>query len=180
MITRRDLICLSVGFVLGVLSCYLVLPRGDQQHLNPNMSNSTSGLQSTTSVQVVPKSDPGEEDLCLSQHYVANINNQKVSVPIVPKATINPNSQPNSSSGNTNDKGQVKAVVDQTIDLTPVLSQLRPTWELGIGYTYLDNKHYSCVSLQRNYKKNKALDLTCQIQDNKVKGFSVQHKWLLH
>ena len=178
---------LILGFVLGTLSCYWwFMPKETQSNLYPNMSNSTSGLLSTTSVQVVPKSSPGEEDLIVSQKYTAVINGEKVSVPIV-KATTNSDRQPGSPSGDANVaaqdnqvSGTNKVIVSQAIDMTPVLSKLKPTWELGLGYNYLDNKHYGCVSIQRNYKKNKALDLTCQIRDNQVKGIMVQHKWLLH
>ena len=169
---------LTLGFVLGAMSCYwLVLPKETHSDLDTNMSDSTSGLLSTTSVQVVPKSDPGEEDLFVSQKYTAVINNEKVSVPIV-KRVSNTDIKPSGTGGDANMDTQ-KVIVSQTVDLTPVLSKLQPTWELGLGYNYLDNKHYGCVSIQRNYKPNKALDLTCQIRDNKVKGVMLQHKWLI-
>lgn len=180
---KQVIVSFLIGTMLGVLGCYLAT-RGDHENLDPNRSDSTSGLLSTTSVQLIPKSDPYEEDLCLSQKYTANINGEKVSVPIV-KTTTDSTKQPGSPGGNVTMETQgvnngMKAVVSQTIDLTPVLSKLKPTWELGVGYNYVDNKHYGCVSLQRNYKDNKALELTCQIRDKQVKGVMVQHKWLLH
>lgn len=180
--TNKNLVLkLTIVVVLCALGCYWWLnAKGDHKDLDTNRSDSTSGLLSTTSVQVVPKSDPYEEDLCLSQKYTANINGEKVSVPIV-KTTTNSTKQPGSPGGNVTmeTQGAVKAIVSQTVDLTPVLSKLKPTWELGVGYNYVDKKHYGCVSLQRNYKDNKALELTCQIQDKEVKGVMVQHKWLL-
>lgn len=186
MYNSKDLyVGIIIGVVLGAVGCYWFATKGDHTHLDTNMSNSTSGLQSTTEVQLVPKSSPYEEDLLVSQKYTAVINGEKVSVPIVKKATTDPSSQPSSSSGDANVQGQMKAVGDnkvivtQTVDLTPVLKKLKPTWELGIGYMYNSNQHYGVVSVQRNYKDTKAIEVTGFIKDNKFDGGMVQHKWLI-
>ena len=164
------ILCFVLGIIIG-----FYLPRGDHRDLRPNMSDSSSGLVSSTStLSASQKTSESEPDLVVSQKYTAEINGKKVSVPIA-QGTTNTTGQPNSPSGSSNVQGQLT----QTIDLTNVLSKLRPSWEIGIGYNYLDNKHYGVLSIQRNYKNDKALDLTCQIRDNQVKGIMVQHKWLI-
>lgn len=165
------ILCVVLGFLIGFYT------RGDQERPRPNRSDSTSTLLSTTSVlSATSKSSEGDPDLVVSQKYTAMINGEKVSVEVA-KGTANTTGQPTSPSGSP---GAIQGQISQTIDITPLLSKLRPTWEIGVGYNYLDKKHYSCVSLQRNYKPNRALDLTCQIQDKQIKGIMIQHRWLLH
>ena len=175
----RYLLVGVVCLVLGAIGCYW-FTKGDHKHLDNNMSNSTSGIVSTTSIQAVPKQSISDPDVIVSQQYVAVVNGEKVSVPVA-KTISNSSSKPSSSSGSP--VGQTQGIITQTIDLTPVMSKLQPRWELGAGYMYNSNKdkHYGCVSIQRNYKMNKAVELTGFVSTTtgKFDSFMVQHKWLI-
>ena len=174
----KNIIALLLSFAIGAGCCYLYL-RGDNKASEPPMpsSDSKGGLLSTTGIHAETKDNPKEEDLVLSNKYVAVINGEKVSVPIV-KRTAGTINQPG---GSANDAPQgVKATVEQTVDLTPVLSKLRPSWELGAGVSYVNERAYVPVSIQRNYQADKALELTVLVDtDGKAKGAMVQHKWLI-
>lgn len=178
---RHILLALLVGILVGAGGCYL-LTKGDQQASPTHSQDSTSGLLSTTSVKAETKDNPNDEDLVLSQKYVANINGKKVSVPIVDKGTVSATNQPAVANGNAISQTPqgIKASVEQTIDLTPVLSSLRPAWELGVGYSYVNKDSYVPFSIQRNYKDTKAVEVTVFIDtDRQAKGVMVQHKWLI-
>ena len=169
----KNIIALLLSFSIGAGCCYLYL-RGDNKASEPPMpsSDSKGGLLSTTGIHAETKDNPKDEDLVLS--------GEKVSVPIV-KRTAGTIYQPDSTSGSANDAPPgVKATVEQTIDLTPVLSKLRPSWELGAGVSYMNERAYVPISIQRNYQADKALELTVLVDtDGKAKGAMVQHKWLI-
>lgn len=178
---RHILLALLVGILVGAGGFYL-LTKGDQQASPTHSQDSTSVLLSTTSVKAETKDNPNDEDLVLSQNYVANINGKKVSVPIVDKGTVSATNQPAVANGNAISQTPqgIKASVEQTIDLTPVLSSLRPAWELGVGYSYVNKNSYVPFSIQRNYKDTKAVEVTVFIDtDRQAKGVMVQHKWLI-
>lgn len=177
---RHKILPAIIGFVLGALGCYLVL-RGDLEDSHRDSLDSISGqqsppvVQSVTSVQVKPKDNQGDPDVVLSQTYVANINGEKVVVPVaVPKRTNDTAGKPISPTGSPQLQGQIK----QEFDLTPLLSLVRPKWEVGAGVVCLQRKYYGSVSIQRNYKHDKALEVT-YVTDRTTKGVMVQHKWLL-
>lgn len=178
---QKYIIALLLGIVLGSALTGYYLSKGKQSEPQ-HSSVSTSGLLSTTRIQAEVKDNPQEEDLVLSQKYTAVVNGEKVSVPIV-KRTTGTNYQPTGAgSSNVVQSPQqgVKATVEQTIDLTPVLSKLRPSWELGVGVSYADRRTYVPLSIQRNYSEDKALELTVLVNtDGKAKGAMVQHKWLI-
>lgn len=180
-ITRlRTLMALLMSFILGVLGCYCWMSsKGDHNDTPTHSSDSTSGLLSTTRISASPKTSPNAPDLVMSQKYTAVINGEKVSVPIV-KRTTGTTNQPTGAGGSAANSQGVKATVEQTIDLTNMLSRLRPSWELGTGVSYMNNKTYVPMSIQRNYADDKALELTVLIDtDGKAKGAMVQHKWLI-
>lgn len=178
----KTFLLLMLSFSVGVGSCYYYMSnRVDSQYQLPNSSDSTNGLLSTTGIQAEIKTTPDDEDLVLSQKYTAVINGEKVSVPIV-KRTTGTTYQPDSANSSNVPASQkdVKATVEQTIDLTPVLSRLRPSWELGTGLSYMNNRSYVPISIQRNYANDKALELTVLVNtDGKAEGAMVQHKWLI-
>lgn len=177
----KNIIALLLSFTIGAGCCYLYL-RGDNKASEPlpSSSDSKGGLLSTTRIHAETKDNPKEEDLVLSNKYVAVINGEKVSVPIV-KRTAGTINQPDSTGGSANDASPgVKATVEQTIDLTPVLSKLHPSWEMGVGVSYVNERAYVPLSIQRNYQADKALELTVLVDtDGKAKGAMVQHKWLI-
>lgn len=176
----RTMIALLLSFIFGVLGCYCyMISRGDHTIPPITSSDSTSGLLSTTGISAESKASPSDPDLVLSQKYTAVINGEKVSVPIV-KRTTGTTNQPIGAGSSAAESQGVKASVEQTIDLTPVLSRLRPSWELGTGVSYMNDKTYVPISIQRNYADDKALELTILMNtDGKAKGAMVQHKWLI-
>lgn len=176
----RTLIALLMSFILGVLGCYCwMTSRGDHKDTPTHSSDSTSGLLSTTGISAEAKTSTNDPDLVMSQKYTAVINGEKVSVPIV-KRTTGTTNQPTGAGGSAADSQGVKASVEQTIDLTNVLSRLRPSWELGAGVSYMNKDTYVPISIQRNYADDKALELTVLMNtDGKAKGAMVQHKWLI-
>lgn len=178
---KHILLALLVGILLGAGGFYL-FTKGDRQASPTHSQDSTSGLLSTTSVKAETKDSPNDEDLVLSQNYIANINGKKVSVPIVDKRTVSAANQPAVADGNAVSQTPqgITASVEQTIDLTPVLYSLRPAWELGVGYSRVNNHSYVPLSIQRNYKDTKAVEVTVFVDtDRQAKGFMVQHKWLI-
>lgn len=166
--------CVGAMLTLFSLSCLKEHPK--------SWSDSTSGLLSTTRITAETKDTPNEDDLVVSQTYVANINGEEVKVPIVPKKVSGTASKPtstNSTLGTQTQQG-IKATVSQTIDLTPVLCRLKPNWELGVGYSNVSNHSYIPLSIQRNYNERCAVEMTVFVnKDGKADGAMVQHKWLI-
>lgn len=164
------------GLVLALTAAYLA------KGTHKSQSDSTSGLLSTTGITAEVKDHPSEDDLVVSQTYVANINGEEVKVPIVPKKSNGTAGKPastNSTLGTETQQG-IKATVSQTIDLTPVLCRLKPNWELGVGYSNVNNSSYIPFSIQRNYNERCAVEFTVFVnKDGKTDGAMVQHKWLI-
>lgn len=50
-------------------------------------------------------------------------------------------------------------------------------WEIGIGAGEINNKAYGTVSVQRNYKKDRAIEVTGFKGENGNTGVIVEHKW---
>ena len=170
---QKYIIALLLGIVLGSALTGYYLSK-DKQSTPQHSSVSTSGLLSTTRIQAEVKDNPQDEDLVLSQKYTAVVNGEKVS-----GTNYQPTGAGSSNVVQSPQQG-VKATVEQTIDLTPVLSRLRPSWELGVGVSYADRQTYVPLSIQRNYADDKALELTVLMNtDGKAKGAMVQHKWLI-
>ena len=88
------------------------------------------------------KENPKASDLIVSTDYVANINGKEIKAPMVTT------------------KDNTTATVSTTIDVTPLVKQMTPNWEIGtgVGYENLKNINYA-VSLQRNYKQGKSIEL---------------------
>jgi hypothetical protein len=138
---------------------------------------SDNSISTTTSISVTEKTKATDADLKLSQTYTAEINGKVVTVPVVSKAT----SATDSASDTATAKAP-QATIKQTIDLTPLLSELRPTWEIGVGYGKVDGVSYIPLSVQRNYARDKAIEITVPLslsENLKVKGAVVTHKWLI-
>lgn len=137
-------------------------------------SDATSAPLSTT-ISVANKKSEHSPDLEVKQTYVANINGKEVEV------KVKDNEQPKTPAASADATAPVgtTATVSQTIDLTPFVDAMRPDWELGVGIGRNDSKTYIPVSLQRNYKYDRALlfEIHLDAHDRSVKGFEVQHKW---
>lgn len=165
---------LLAGCLIGSFVTYRYI---DKQEVPTSRSSVPNVPLSTTSIQVTTKTKETEPDLSLTQKYVATINDKKVEVPIknvVPEATT--------SARPVGSATPYTAVVSQTIDLTPIAKAVSPNWEVGVGVGRYRSNTYVPLSLQRNYKNNKAIcvELSLDPQDRQVKGWSIQHKWLFH
>lgn len=140
---------------------------------SPSGFSTTNTPVSFSNVQVTSKTSADQPDLKLTQRYTAIINNKKVEVPV--KDAVADPTVPAASTGATGYAASVK----QEIDITPLVKSLVPRWELGIGMGVDgSDKVYIPLSVQRNYKSDKAIQVELHLGSNEIKGVEVQHKWL--
>lgn len=126
----------------------------------------TSQLPVTTqsTLSVTKKTTESEPDLIVSNKYVAKIDGKIVEAPI--------------KDVSYKDKNSTTTTVSTTIDVTPLVKQMTPKWEAGVGIGYVDNDVLPCMTLQRNYKHDKAVEAVIQIDTSgNLKGASLVHKW---
>lgn len=130
--------------------------------------NTTLTTQLTTQLTAHPKKNDTDSDLVVRQSYTATINGTKVTVP-VSKAT-------STTTGTL--KGTQQAVLVQDIDVTQLVKPLVPKWELGVGLGVHKDDVYIPVSIQRNYKIDRALAFEVHLDKHlQPNGLSVTHKW---
>ena len=152
-----------VMVVFMILSLLLTL-FGHKSPEVPSKDTDVPKVETTTELEVSQKETPESPDLVVGQKYVAVINDKRVEVPIkVTKST---------TEGTT-------ATLKQEIDVSQLVEPLIPDWEVGVGVGQHDGDLYYPVSLQRNYKANKAIRVELHIKDDlsKVNGYEVQHVW---
>lgn len=170
-INKTTIRYILVGILLGVLITGLYFTsvrRGGNTNVHqPETPKTTTNklpvtTQSTLSVtKKVTESDP---DLIVSNKYVAKIDGKLVEAPI--------------KNVSYKDKNSTTATVSTTIDVTPLVKQMTPKWEVGVGVGYVDNDILPCMTLQRNYKHDKAVEAVIQIDTSgNFKGASLVHKW---
>ena len=126
----------------------------------------TSQLPVTTqsTLSVTKKTTESEPYLIVSNKYVAKIDGKIVEAPI--------------KDVSYKDKNSTTTTVSTTIDVTPLVKQMTPKWEAGVGIGYVDNDVLPCMTLQRNYKHDKAVEAVIQIDTSgNLKGASLVHKW---
>lgn len=126
----------------------------------------TSKLPVTTqsTLSVTKKITESEPDLIVSNKYVAKIDGKLVEAPM--------------KNVSYKDKNSTTATVSTTIDVTPLVKQMTPKWEAGVGVGYVDKDVLPCMTLQRNYKHDKAVEAVIQIDTSgNFKGASLVHKW---
>lgn len=169
----KDNKALFLVCLINVCLISYILCGKDKQESTSRSSLSTVPV-SSTEIHVTPKTSPTDPDLSLTTHYTAKINDTKVEVPV---SNVKP--EASTSAVATGGATPVTANVVQTLDLTPVTDALRPDWEVGVGVGRHGSDTYIPVSIQRNYKYNKAVYVELQYQpsDNAIKGFAIQHKW---
>lgn len=171
-INKTTIRYILAGILLGVLITGLYFTsvrRGGNTNVHqPETPKSTTSqlpvtTQSTLSVtKKITESDP---DLIVSNKYVAKIDGKLVEAPI-------------KSDVSYKDKNSTTATVSTTIDVTPLIKQMTPKWEAGVGVGYVNNDVLPCMTLQRNYKHDKAVEAVIQIDTSgNFKGASLVHKW---
>lgn len=155
-----------VSFLLGVLitGIFFSVRRGENTNVHqqetPKITGNTTQPTTKSTLSVTQKSTKSEPDLIVSNKYVAKIDGKLVEAPMKIQ------------------KDDSTAVVSTTIDITPIVNKMTPRWEAGVGVGYVDNDVLPCMTLQRNYKHDKAVEAVIQIDTNgNFKGASVVHKW---
>lgn len=178
MLTRKSMLYCLLLLVVFCICTYAYYQKTHKEQVEDAIASEYSDnlIYTTTAISVTEKTKATDADLKLSQTYTADINGKVVTVPVVSKAT----SATDSASDTATAKAP-QATIKQTIDLTPLLSELRPTWEIGVGYGKVDGVSYIPLSIQRNYAKDKAVEITVplSLSEKNVKGVMVTHKWLI-
>lgn len=155
---------LLIGVILGCVILYLLdytsttVRREEDTEVH---SQETSKITSKSTLKVTQKETESSPDLVFKNRYTANIDGEIVEAPLVTS------------------KDNTTATVTHTIDVTPLVKQMTPKWEAGVGVGVHDNDVYIPVSLQRNYKQDKAVEVEVHLDTNgDFKGAEVTHKWL--
>lgn len=171
----KYLLCILLGVILAVVAMTHFAPvrRGDDtsvptENTTPLVNPSNTIKSETAVVSVAPKSNPKTDpDLIVKDVYIAEINGRRVEAPVV---AVEGAQKP----------GDMQATVKHTIDVTPLVKQMTPKWEVGAGVDVDNNfKVNPCVSLQRNYKTDKALEVVVTVDksNGQIKNGMLLHKW---
>lgn len=156
---------LLVVLIIGLY--FTSVRRGGNTNVHqPETPKTTSKLPVTTqsTLSVTKKITENEPDLIVSNKYVAKIDGKLVEAPM--------------KNVSYKDKNSTTATVSTTIDVTPLVKQMTPKWEAGVGVGYVDKDVLPCMTLQRNYKHDKAVEAVIQIDTSgNFKGASLVHKW---
>ena len=170
-INKTTIRYILAGVLVGVLITGLYFTsvrRGENTNVHqPETPKTTSKLPVTTqsTLSVTKKTTESEPDLIVSNKYVAKIDGKLVEAPMKPNVSYK-------------DKNNTTATVSTTIDVTPLVKQMTPKWEAGVGVGYVDKDVLPCMTLQRNYKHDKAVEAVIQIDTSgNFKGASLVHKW---
>ena len=130
----------------------------------PKITASKPTVTTQSTLSVTRKTTESEPDLIVSNKYVAKIDGKLVEAPM--------------KDVSYKDKNNTTTTVSTTIDVTPLIKQMTPKWEAGVGVGYVDKNVLPCMTLQRNYKHDKAVEAVIQIDtDGNLKGASLVHKW---
>lgn len=166
----------TIRYILaGVLVIVLIIGlyftsvrRGENTNVHqpetPKITTSKPVVTTQSTLSVTKKTTESEPDLIVSNKYIAKIDGKLVEAPM--------------KNVSYKDKNNTTATVSTTIDVTPLVKQMTPKWEAGVGIGYVDKDVLPCMTLQRNYKHDKAVEAVIQIDtDGNFKGASVIHKW---
>lgn len=166
----------TIRYILaGVLVIVLIIGlyftsvrRGENTNVHqpetPKITTSKLPVTTQSTLSVTKKTTDSEPDLIVSNKYVAKIDGKLVEAPM--------------KNVSYKDKNNITTTVSTTIDVTPLVKQMTPKWEAGVGVGYVDKDVLPCMTLQRNYKHDKAVEAVIQIDTNgNFKGASVIHKW---
>ena len=149
----------SVYIVLAIIVIIIIIlvyrPHGDFRE--PNSVPSGSPIGSSTSVSIEKKTVETEPDLEVSTKYVTKVNDKYIEVP----------------TKTTYDRSTDKVIVRQEVVIPNVFKK---NWEVGVG---VSSDIEPVVSLQRNYKVDKAIELIVIIdkEQGKVSKGVLMHKW---
>lgn len=125
-----SLICLTIGVLMGLLWRPSAI-RSDVR----SAQMSTPSRPHLTELSVSPKVTDSSPDLIINHKYTAEIEGKRIEVPTV-------------STKNT-------ATVTTHLDVTPVVRQLVPRWEVGVG---VSSDRKPIASIQYNFKVNQGIE----------------------
>lgn len=130
-------------------------------------------VTSTGTITVTPNKEPNDV-LIIHESLVASNGHRRVEVPI--RDTKTPIATPNSDNPNPN-----KTVTyENKIDVSALVRPLVPKWEIGTGVGTHRGNVYVPVSVQRDYKVDKAVRVEVHLDPKDrmaPKGVEVQHIW---
>lgn len=170
-INKTTIRYILAGILLGVLIIGLYFTsvrRGGNTNVHqpetPKITTSKLPVTTQSTLSVTKKTTESEPDLIVSNKYVAKIDGKIVEAPM--------------KNVSYKDKNSTTTTVSTTIDVTPLVKQMTPKWEAGVGVGYVDRDVLPCMTLQRNYKHDKAIEAVIQIDTSgNFKGASLIHKW---
>lgn len=160
--------------LLGILGFQWYSQRAANNQLPT--TNTPAIIGQTTEVSTEPKASPQDPDVKLTQTYTAEINGQKVTVPVK-------SSGPSGVTGVIKQEADMTKVINQALAAEEKLlkEQLKPApWEVSAGIGVHDGDYYVPIELQRNYSKDKAISVEVH-QDlpdiKKTTGGELKHTW---
>lgn len=135
-------------------------------------------VTSTGTITVTPNKEPNDV-IVVHESLVASNGDRKVEVPIrnikAPIAVDNPSD--NNPSNPDNNK---TVTYENKIDVSALVRPLVPKWEIGTGVGTHRGNVYVPVSVQRDYKVDKAVRVEVHLDPKDrmaPKGVEVQHIW---
>lgn len=158
-----------------IVGCYLSYHKGYTKSLSESRSCNSPSIDNpllSTDIGIKWKDKATDNDLVLNNHYKATIDGQEVIIPVAPKKI----KTPLESSSPSN----VTTTVDQTLDLTPLYKdyEKKRKWEIGTGVGGVSGEWYIPIQIQRNFNKDKALEVQLNVSPEKkgVSGAQVTYK----
>ena len=145
--------------------------------------NEDKEITSTGTITITPNKEPNDV-LVVHESLVASNGNRKVEVPIrnIKAPIYNPDSNSNPSANNpdTPNSNNKTVTYENKIDVSALVRPLVPKWEIGTGVGTHRGNVYVPVSVQRDYKVDKAVrvEVHLDLKDRMApKGVEVQHIW---
>lgn len=167
VVNKKRILWISICIILVVLGVYLWYSYSNKHHDAPKVEQPATAAIKTT-VKVVPKESPTDNDLEVTQVYRANVNGNQVNIPVV-------------------NKENSKGVIKQEVDLSAVTQlqrkvderEFKKNWEIGTGVGVHEGDIYIPVEIQRNYKPDRAIAVEVHMSPEippRVNGGEV--KWI--
>lgn len=138
-------------------------------------TESSDKVTSTGTITVTPNKEPNDV-LVIHESLVASNGHRRVEVPIRDTKTPIPDN-PNSDTHNNSNK---TVTYENKIDVSALVRPLVPKWEIGTGVGTHRGNVYVPVSVQRDYKVDKAVRVEVHLDPKDrmaPKGVEVQHIW---
>ena len=136
-------------------------------------TNESAKITSTDTITVTPNKEPNDV-LVVHESLVASNGTRKVEVPIkhIKAPIYNPD--------NYNNPNNKTVTYENKIDVSALVRPLVPKWEIGTGVGTHRGNVYVPVSVQRDYKVDKAVRVEVHLDPKDrmaPKGVEVQHIW---